>query len=170
MSQLILLVTILKTTQKIVSFELQKQTEKYTVKLARAQLPENVGNFTCSSQVKKPHMQFTYVTCSLPVKTGKFTCFDAASTSQKIHANCLQSHVTLLEYNGYFTGNFIFLPQILLPRLWASFSKSWNKTSIVFCCFSSEGRNKLPAEILSINRSLLLWETGFSNYQVNFPL
>ena len=46
----------------------------------------NAGNFTCSSQVKRPHMQFTCVTCSLPVKTGKYTCFYAASTSRRIHA------------------------------------------------------------------------------------
>ena len=98
------------------------------------------GNFTCSSQVKKPHAQFTCVTCSLPVKTGKYTCFYAASTSRRIHAiarnkarklrvtspagcrltylqfageftggvmaDCLQPHLTLPEYNRYFTGNF----------------------------------------------------------------
>ena len=41
----------------------------YTVKLARAKLPANAGNFTCSSQVKRSHTQFTCVTRSLPVKT-----------------------------------------------------------------------------------------------------
>ena len=35
---------------------------------------------------KRPHMHFTYVTCSLPVKTGNCTCFYAASTSRRIHA------------------------------------------------------------------------------------
>ena len=30
--------------------------------------------------------QFTCVTCSLPVTTGKFSCFEAASTSRRIHA------------------------------------------------------------------------------------
>ena len=45
------------------------------------------GHFTCGkTYVKKPHTQFTCVTCSLPVKTGKFTCFYAASTSCRIHA------------------------------------------------------------------------------------
>ena len=78
----------------------------YTVKLARAKLPANAGNFTCSSQVKRPHTQFTCVTCSSAVKTGKFTCVYAASTSRRIHANCLQPHVNLPEYNEYFTGNF----------------------------------------------------------------
>ena len=57
----------------------------YTVKLARAKLPANAGNFTGSSQVKRPHTQFTCVTCSLSVKTGKFTCFKAARTSRRIH-------------------------------------------------------------------------------------
>ena len=33
---------------------------------------------------KKPHAQFTYVTCSLPVKTGHFICFYATSTSRRI--------------------------------------------------------------------------------------
>ena len=78
----------------------------HTVKLARAKLPANAGNFTCSSQVKRPHTQVTCVTCSLPVKTVKFTCVEAASSSRRIHANCLQAHVNLPEYHGHFTGNF----------------------------------------------------------------
>ena len=81
---------------------------KYTVKLGRAKLPANAGNFTCSSQVKRSLAQFTCVTCSLPVKTGKFTCFYAASTSRRIHANCLQAHVNLPEYHRHFTGNFTY--------------------------------------------------------------
>ena len=79
---------------------------KYTVKLARAKLPSNAGNFTCSSQVKRSLAQFTCVTCSLPVKTSKFTCVDAASTSRRIHTNCLQAHVNLSEYHRHFTGSF----------------------------------------------------------------
>ena len=78
----------------------------YTVKLARAKLPANAGNFTCSSQVKRPHTQLTCVTCSLPVKTDKFTCIEEASTSRRIHANFLLAHVNLPEYHGHFTGNF----------------------------------------------------------------
>ena len=84
----------------------------YTVKLARAKLPANAGNFTCSSQVKRSHTQFTCVTCSLPVKTGKFTCVEAASTWRRIHAIAvnearkLQAHVNLPEYHGHFTSNF----------------------------------------------------------------
>ena len=77
-----------------------------TVKLARAKLPANAGNFTCSSQVKRSLAQFTCVTCSLPVNTGKFTCFEAASTSRKTHANCLRAHLNLPEYHRYFTGSF----------------------------------------------------------------
>ena len=50
-------------------------------------LPAEAGNFTSGeTQVKRHHTQFTCVTCSLPVKTGKFTCFYAASTSHRIHA------------------------------------------------------------------------------------
>ena len=78
----------------------------YTVKLARANLPANAGNFTCSSQVKGSLAQFTCVACSLPVNTGKFTCFEAASTSRRTHANCLRAHVNLLEYHRHFTGSF----------------------------------------------------------------
>ena len=33
----------------------------------------NAGNFTCGPHVKKPHTQFTCVTCSLLVKSDKFT-------------------------------------------------------------------------------------------------
>ena len=69
-------------------------------------LPAKAGNFTCSSQVKRLQTQFTCVTCSLPVKTGKFTCVKAASTSRRIHANFLQAHVILPEFHGHFTGNF----------------------------------------------------------------
>ena len=78
----------------------------YTVKLARAKLHANAGNFTCSSQVKRSLAQFTCVTCSLPVITGKFTCFEAASTSRRTHANCLRAHVNLPEYHRHFTGSF----------------------------------------------------------------
>ena len=78
----------------------------YTIKLARAKLPANAGNFTCSSQVKRPHAQLTCVTCSLPVKTGKSTCAEAASTSRRIHANRLQAHVKIPEYHRHFTGNY----------------------------------------------------------------
>ena len=77
-----------------------------TVKLARAKLPANAGNFTCSSQVKRSLAQFTCVTCSLPVITGKFTCFEAASTSRRTHAHCLRAHVNLPEDHRYFTGSF----------------------------------------------------------------
>ena len=91
------------------------QNANYTVKLARAKLPANTGNFTCSSQVKKPHTQFKCVTCSLPAKTGKITYFYAASTSRKIHTNCWQSHVNLPEYNGHFTGNFTCRTHANLP-------------------------------------------------------
>ena len=78
----------------------------YTVKLARAKLPANAGNFTCSSQAKRYLAQFTCVTSSLPVNTGKFTCFEAASTSRRTHANCLRAHVNLPEYHRHFTGSF----------------------------------------------------------------
>ena len=46
----------------------------------------DAGNFTCSSQVKSSFAQFTCVTCSLPVNTVKFTCFEAASTSHRLNA------------------------------------------------------------------------------------
>ena len=52
-------------------------------------LRANAGNFISSSQVKRPHTQFTCVLCSLPVETGKYTCFYAASTSHKLHAIAL---------------------------------------------------------------------------------
>ena len=84
----------------------------FTVKLARAKLPANAGNFTCSSQVKRSLAQFTCVTCSLPVITGKFTCFEAAST-----AHCLRGHVNLPEYHRYFTGSFTCGTHANFPRL-----------------------------------------------------
>ena len=78
----------------------------YTVKLTRAKLLANANNITCGSHVKRPHTQFTSVTCSLHVKTGKLVRVYAASTSRRTHANCLHPHVNLPEYNGHFTGNF----------------------------------------------------------------
>ena len=71
-----------------------------------AKLPANAGNFTRGLHVKRPHTQFTCATYNLPVNTGKFTRDYAASTSRRLHVNCLQPHVNLLEHNGYFTGNF----------------------------------------------------------------
>ena len=88
------------------AFSCRSIFERYTVKLVRAKLPANAGNFTCSSQVKRSLAQFTCVTCSLPVNTGKFPCFEAASTSRKTHANCLRAHVNLPEYHRHFTGSF----------------------------------------------------------------
>ena len=79
---------------------------KYTVKLARAKLLANAGNFTCSSKVKRSLAHFTCVTCSLPVNTGKFTCFEAASTSRRTQANCQRAHVNLPEYHKHFTDSF----------------------------------------------------------------
>ena len=35
---------------------------------------------------ERPQTQFTCVTCNLSVKTSKYTCFYAASTSRRIHA------------------------------------------------------------------------------------
>ena len=78
----------------------------YPVKLTRAKLPANPGNFTHGLHVKRPHTHNTCVTCSLPVKLGKFTRKYAASSSHRIQANCLQPHVNLSEYNGFFTGKF----------------------------------------------------------------
>ena len=50
-------------------------------------LPANAELFTCGkTQVKRPHRQYTCVTCSLLVKTVKFTWFYAASTSRSIQA------------------------------------------------------------------------------------
>ena len=50
-------------------------------------LPAKASIFTWGkTHVKKPHTQCTCVTCSLPVKTGKVTCFYAAITSRRIDA------------------------------------------------------------------------------------
>ena len=91
------------------------ELKMYTVKLTRAKLSANGGNFTRGLHLKKPHMQFTCHTCSLPVKTGKFTRVYAASTSRRIHADCLQLQVNLAEHNGYFTGNIAFGTHANLP-------------------------------------------------------
>ena len=69
--------------------------QRYTVKLTRAKLPANAGNFTRGLHVKRLHTQFTCATCSLPVNTGKFTRVYAASTSRRLHANCLPPDVNL---------------------------------------------------------------------------
>ena len=69
-------------------------------KTGACKIASNAGNFTCSSQVKRSLAQFTCVTCSLPVITGKFTCFEAASTSRRTHAHCLRAHVNLPNTTG----------------------------------------------------------------------
>ena len=96
----------METSMAIMVLSMKTLPRAYTVKLTRAKLPANAGNFTCSSQVKRPHTQFTCVTCTLSVKTGKLTCVEVASTSRRIHANCLQAHVNLPEYHRHFTGSF----------------------------------------------------------------
>ena len=60
-------------------------------------------------------MQFACVTCSLPVKTGNCTCFNAASTWRRIHAIALNKasklqvtspawyRLTYLQFAGVFT-------------------------------------------------------------------
>ena len=64
-------------------------------------------------------MQFTCVTWSLPVQTGIYTCFYAASTSRRIHAIALDKArklqvtspawcmLTYLEFAGEFTRGVI---------------------------------------------------------------
>ena len=66
----------------ILTFDGKHRWIAYTVELARAKLPENAGNFTCGSYVKRPHMQFTCITCSLPVKQVNLP----APTRQALHA------------------------------------------------------------------------------------
>ena len=62
-------------------------TQYCTSKLARAKLLATACSFICSSHVRRPHTQFTCITCILPVKTGKFNCVYVASTSLRIRAN-----------------------------------------------------------------------------------
>ena len=54
----------------------------YTVKLMRAKLPASAANFNSGLHVKRPHTQFTCITCSLPAQTGKLP----ASTRQEPRA------------------------------------------------------------------------------------
>ena len=98
-------------------------------KLARAKLPANAGNFTCSSQVKRSHTQFTCVTCSLPVKTGNYTCFYAASISRRIFG---------LTRAKFFSDLWIATPNVFLANSniknhhslqdWSSFTFLWKQT------------------------------------------
>ena len=103
---------------KEVSLTSEGASTTYTVKLARAKLPANADNFICSSQVKRPHTQFTCVTCSLTVKTGNYTCFYVASISRRIHAIALNKarklqvtsagcKLTYLQFAGEFTRGVI---------------------------------------------------------------
>ena len=107
--------------------------------MARAKLPANAGNFTCSSQVKRSHTQFTCVTCSLPVNTGKFTCFETASTSRRIHANCLQAHVNLPEYHRHLTASFTCGTHANLPA--SAGKNTWNLQAKTL-----ESQVKIPAK------------------------
>ena len=114
--------TSLRITQicsKITFFQFSKWFSKYLIKIDPPLFSKwalwnwRVQNclqtqvtLQSSSQVKRCLAQFTCVTCSLPVITGKFTCFEAASTSRRTHAHCLRAHVNLPEYHRYFTGSF----------------------------------------------------------------
>ena len=70
-------------------------------------------------RLKKPHTQFTCDTCNLLVKTDKYTCFYAASTSRRLLAIALHKTrklqvtspagcmLTFLQFAGEFTGGAI---------------------------------------------------------------
>ena len=88
----------------------------HTVKLTRAKIPANPGKFSYGLHVKRPHTQLTCVICSLPVNPDQYTRVYAASTSRKIHANCLQPRVYLLECNGQFTGKLPAKLEQICPR------------------------------------------------------
>ena len=86
-----------------------------------------IGNFRRGqAHVKRPYIQFKCVKCSLPVKTGKFTCFYAASTSglQVIsHAPVLQCNKTNRNKNKCQPGPQSYRLQIKdIPKL---FSRNW---------------------------------------------
>ena len=50
-------------------------------------LTAKAGDFTRgATNPNRPHKQFTCVTSNFPVKTGKFVCFYAATTSPRLHA------------------------------------------------------------------------------------
>ena len=156
-------------------------TTKYTVKLARAKLPANAGIFTCSSQAKRPDTQFTCVTCSLPVKTGKFTCVEAGSTSRRIHAIALNKarklqvtspawcRLTYLQFADDLSYIFLKSNKILFYVVSSldffsinsgPFFCRGNKTPTVFCCFSSEIPSNLPAE----TRQYYLFNLSLGNW------
>ena len=134
---------------KEVSLTSEGASTTNNVKLARAKLTANAGNFTCSSQVKRPHMQFTCVTCSLPVKTGDYTCFYAASTSRRLHAIAVNKarklqvtspagcRLTYLQFAGEFTRGVIadcLQLQVILCGIAGFFACD---CADIFCCVCS---------------------------------
>ena len=125
---------------KEVSLASEGASTTYTVKLARAKLTANAVKFICSSQVKRPHTQFTCVTCSLPVKTGNYTCFYVASISRRVHvivfnkARKLQvtspagCKLTYLQFAGEFTRGVIadcLQLQVILCGIEGIFACDW---------------------------------------------
>ena len=109
----------------------------YTVKLAHAKLLANADNISCWPHVKRPHMQFTCVICSLPVKTGTFNFYLSLRGKQltKNTRELLQQYVTLPEYCGYFTSNLnAELMQICLSPARKTFCFRWkkNKKNAIF--------------------------------------
>ena len=130
------------------------QEVHHTVKLTRAKLLANAGNFTCGLHVKRPHTQFTCSTCSLPAKRGKFTRAHAASTSRREHADCLQLHVNLPEYNGYFTGSFSCGTHTKLPAIkHATLPAFANQNTCKLQKKTQEWQAKVPAIAGKIIRS-----------------
>ena len=97
-------------------------------------LPANAGNFTCGSHAKRPHAQFTCVTCSLPVKTGEFTGVYTASALRRIHANCLQAHLNLPDY-GYFICLITGILQVILH---AELMQIFPRLAFKIACFCKQ--------------------------------
>ena len=118
-----------------------------TENLARAKLPSNAGNFTCSSQVKNPTRSLPALHCS-PLKTSKFTCVDVASTSRRKHAICLPAHVNLPEYHGYFTGDFTCKTHATLPA-------TSMRNCLLLQAQTLESQVKIPAQSQAIIPAIL---------------
>ena len=113
-------------------------------------LPAKAGISTREkTHVKRPHTQFTCVTCSLPVKTSTLTCFYAASTSRRVHAIAgnrarklrvvpsAGCRLTYLQFLGEFTQTVIVDCQQLQGILCATASILACDCACFFACVSS---------------------------------
>ena len=123
----------------VLFFPYARRFRGYTATVSFYPVPNTLTKVTICNHLR-PHMQFTCNTCSLPVKTGNYTCFYASSTSRRVRAMALDKarklqvtspawcRLTYLQFAGEFTRGVIadcLQLQVILRGIASFFACDW---------------------------------------------